>query len=221
MISIILNAYDVDRVQRHMTIACIAAITKFTDVDYELIVVDNEPTIPLRDDYKVFKIYKTIELNPKRTVYESYNIGAESASSDYLFFIQNDVFVHDRTLDKLSAYLKRYDMVFPQQHEISRKDALGILMTPDGALTDVGQRDAGLIGITREAFNKVGGWDGRYRNLLGEKAFFYRCEAGGLRWTDRTNAFITHIKAGNNLRKPDELYNEEMAHDAELSRELL
>lgn len=218
--SIILNAYDTDKAQRHMTIACIGDIVRFTDGDYELIVVDNEPQWPIRDDYKVFPKYTTIVLDPKGTVYESYNIGAAAATTGQLFFIQNDVFVHERTLNKLSVYLAEWDIVFPQQIELSREDTLKVMNTPDGQPTEIGWRDAGLIGITREAFDKSGGWDGRFRNLLGEAAFYAKCDAAGLTWTDRANAFISHIKAGNNLRKPAELYAEELAHDAALLEEL-
>ena len=149
----------------------------------------------------------------------SYNIGAERATTDYLFFIQSDVFVHNNTFDRLFAYFKRFDMVFPQQHEINRKDAKRIMLTPDGEDTPIGQRDAGLIGIKREAFKRAGEWDDRFHNLLGEKAFFSRCDKAGVSWTDHTNAFITHIKAGNNLRKTEELYNDEMSYDAKLIRE--
>lgn len=218
--SIILNTYDTDKAQRHMTIACIAAITKFTDANYELIVIDNEPKWPIVDDYKVFKIDKYIEVNPKETVYESYNRGAALATTDYLFFIQSDVFVHDRTLDKLMVYLSSgWEMVFPQQHNTSREDTLNIMAIPDGNPTHIGWRDAGLVGISKAAFDRSGGWDGRFRNLLGERAFYSKCDQAGVSWTDRTNAFITHIMAGNNLRKAQTLYDEEMEHDARLIRE--
>lgn len=216
--SVILNAYDVDQASRHMTMACLATIRKFTDQPYELIVVDNVPTLPIRDEYKVLNIDKLIEI-PLHTVYESYNIGAEAATTDYLFFIQSDVFVHERTLNKLMSYLVDQDMVFPQQIPISREDVLNIYKLDEPVLAHIGQRDAGLLGITREAFERAGRWDGRFRNLLGEAAFYSRCDDAGVSWTDRTNAFITHIMAGNNLRKEAGLYNEEMAYDAKLLEE--
>lgn len=218
--SIILNTYDTDRAQRHMTIACVAAITKFTDDPYELIIIDNCPIADIRDDYKVFKIAKHVKLDKLETVYASYNRGAKLATTDNFFFIQSDVFIHDRTFEKLMAHLeKEWEMVFPQQHNISREDALKIMATPDGELTEIGWRDAGLIGITREAFDRAGGWDARFRNLLGEAAFFAKCANAGVNWNDRTNAFVTHIMAGNNLRKQEGLYNEEMDHDAKLLEE--
>lgn len=214
--SIILNAYDTDLASRHMTMACLAAIRKFTEPPYELIVVDNEPTLAIRDEYGALHLDKVIELNPKTTVYQSYNIGAQAATTDYLFFIQSDVFVHEGTFDKLFAYFKDYEMVFPQQIPISRDDVKKLYELKDGEMAEIGQRDAGLIGITKGAFERAGGWDGSFHNLLGEAAFYYRCDQAGVGWIDRTNAFITHIMAGNNLRKDPSLYNEEMAHDAAL-----
>lgn len=214
--SIILNAYDTDKASRHMTMACLAAIRKFTDPPYELIVVDNEPTLAIRDEYGALQLDKVIEVTPKKTVYESYNIGAAQATTDYLFFIQSDVFVHEGTFDRLAAYFKEFEMVFPQQIPITRDDVSKIYEVPWGQMTHIGQRDAGLVGITREAFERAGGWDGNFHNLLGEAAFYYKCDEAGVTWVDRTNAFITHIMAGNNLRKDPSLYNEEMAHDAAL-----
>lgn len=215
MISIILNCYDPSRVQRHQTVACIAAITKFTDQPYELIVVDNEPIFPIHDDYGVFN-YTHVINKKNRNVYESYNQGAELAKGEYLVFVQNDVYVHERTINKLCEYLRDYDVAWPQQIEMSREDILKLSSIPDGVTSKFGGRDAGMLAITKESFEKTGGWDERYHNLLGEKAFFDRIDDAGLSWTSQTNCFITHIKAGNNLRKETELYNEEMAHDANL-----
>lgn len=217
--SIILNAYDTDKAQRHMTIACIGEIVRFTDQPYELIVVDNEPQWAIRDDYKVFPDYKTIVLDPKETVYESYNIGATHATTDRLMFMQNDVFVHERTLNKLNRYLDEWEMVFPQQIELSREDTKMVASLEDGETAHIGWRDAGLICITRDAYDRAGGWDSNFKNMLGEKALYQRCAEAGVTWTDKTNAFITHIKAGNNLKKPTELYDKEMSHDAAYGKE--
>jgi GT2 family glycosyltransferase len=216
--SVILNAYDTNKAQRHMSMACLAAIRKFTDMPYEIIVVDNAKQWDIRDEYKVLNLDKVIE-TPLNTVYESYNIGAKEAESDVFIFIQSDVFVHERTLNKLLEYLEEWDMAFPQQVPISRNDVLEISKVSDGTQTHIGGRDAGLIAITREAFERAGGWDGRFRNLLGEKAFFMRCDEAGVSWTDHTNAFITHIMAGSNLQKEEGLYNYEMSHDAQLIKE--
>ena len=218
MMSIILNSYDPTKAQRHMSMQCIADIRKYTDGDYEIIIIDNDQSHRFRDDYGVLAPYTLIE-QENTNVYESYNRGAELAKGDQLFFIQSDVYVHERCINKLSKYLEEYEMAFPQQVPISRNDVQKIYELKDGELAHVGQRDAGLLAIRRDAFERAGGWDDRFHNLLGEAAFYSRCGNADVTWVDRTNAFISHIMAGNNLRKDDELYNKEMAHDAELLKE--
>lgn len=200
---------------------CMADLRRFTDVDYELIVVDNNQTHRLRDDYGVLAPFTLIENATNQNVYHCYNQGAQVAEGDKLFFIQNDVFVHNRTIDKLSKYLDEWEMAFPQQIPMSRKDVLLISKVKDGAMTHIGQRDAGLLAIRRDAFERAGGWDDRFHNLLGEAAFYARCGDADITWTDRTNAFISHVMAGNNLQKDDDLYNTEMEHDTKLLKEYL
>lgn len=218
MNSIILNSYSPNKAQRHMDMECIAEIRKYTDGDYEIIIIDNNQTHKFRDDYGVLAPYTLIE-QENTNVYASYNKGASIAKGDKLFFIQSDVYVHERTINKLAYYLDEYDMAFPQQIPISREDVLRIYGLHEGELAHIGQRDAGLLAITREAFDRAGGWDDRFHNLLGEAAFYSRCDNAGVSWVDRTNAFISHIMAGHNLTKGEELYNAEMEHDAKLLQE--
>lgn len=214
MISIILNSYSPGKWQRHMDMACIADIRRFTDAEVEIIIVNNDNTHRFRDDYGVLAPYALVDY--RGNVYESYNFGASLASGDKLMFIQNDVYVHERTIDKLAVYLDRWDVCYPQQVELSRAQIKQIYDTPDGQLVGFGWRDAGLLAITRAAFTKTGGWDSRFSNLLGEAAFYAKIDQAGLSWTDQTNAIVTHIKAANNLAKDTALYNQQMEHDAQL-----
>lgn len=219
MISIILNSYSPKKYQRHSDMACIADIRRFTDTEVEIIIIDNDQTHRFRDDYGVLSPYLLVENKENRNVYASYNQGATLATGDKLMFIQNDVFVHEGTIDKLAVYLDSWDVCYPQQLELTRAQVKQIYDTPDGEPVGFGWRDAGLLAITREAFDKSGGWDDRFSNLLGEAAYYSKIDTAGLTWTDQTNALITHIKAGTNLSKEDELYNQEMAHDAILLEE--
>lgn len=214
MISIILNSYSPLKSQRHSDMACIADIRRFTDAEVEIIIVDNDKTHRFRDDYGVLAPYFLFDFTGN--VYASYNYGASMARGEKLIFIQNDVFVHERTIDKLAVYLDKWDVCYPQQIELSREQVKRIYATPDGEPVGFGWRDAGLLAITREAFDRSGGWDERYQNMLGEAAYYDRIDKAHLTWTDQTNAIVTHIKAGTNLSKDSELYNKEMKHDAEL-----
>lgn len=203
-----------------MDIACVADIRRFTDAEVEIIIIDNDQTHRFRDDYRVLAPYILVENKDNKNVYASYNQGAEIATGDKLMFIQNDVYVHERTIDKLAVYLDEWDVAFPQQIELTREEVKGLYELEDGEMAALGWRDAGLLAITREAFEKSGGWDESFHNLLGEAAYYARIDGAGLTWTDRTNAIVTHIKAGTNLSKDASLYNEEMAHDAELLKKV-
>jgi GT2 family glycosyltransferase len=220
VISIILNSYSPLKSQRHSDIACIADIRRFTDAEIEIIIIDNDQTHRFRDDYGVLAPYTLVENPENRNVYASYNQGASYAKGKKLMFIQNDVFVHERCIDKLAVYLDEWDIAFPQQIELTREQVKHLYDTPDGEMTEFGWRDAGLLAITKEAFDKSGGWDDRFSNLLGEAAYYDRIQKANLTWTDRTNAIVTHIKAGTNLSKDSALYNEQMEHDAKLLKEL-
>lgn len=220
MISIILNSYSPLKSQRHSDIACVADLRRFTDAEIEIIIIDNDQTHRFRDDYGVLAPYMLVENKDNKNVYASYNQGASYAKGDILMFIQNDVFVHERAVDKLAVYLEEYDVAYPQQIELSREQVQHLYGLPDGKEANFGWRDAGLLAITREAFDKTGGWDSRYHNMLGEKAYYSRIDEAGLSWTAQTNAIVTHIKAGTNLAKPERLYNRQMEHDAEIIKEL-
>jgi GT2 family glycosyltransferase len=224
MISIILNSYNPTRAHLHMTMECLAEITKYTDDPYEIIVIDNLPDgmkepLVIRDDYHVLHPYTYVLNETNQNVYHCYNQGAKLAKYNNLVFIQSDVYCHERTINKLVAYLKEYNVAFPQQVPISREEVRQIYRVKDGNPTHIGGRDAGMLAITRRAFDKSGGWDERFHNLLGEAAFYVRIDRADLTWTNCTNAFITHIMAGNNLLKDSQLYNEEMDYDSALLKE--
>lgn len=219
-ISIILTAYIQNRFQCHMTMACIAAVTKFTDtVDYELILMSDNEKYPVRDDYKVLKIDKYIKTNGMSYT-QSMNEGVKLASGDILVFLQNDVFVHEGWLDGLKFYIDSgYDVVFPDQVPRSREHVLDTYKRTFGEdASKIGGRDAGLMMITRKMFDKVKGWN-EDLTLLCERDMYERLGAAGAKWTDTNKVIITHIMAATNLdrldNKPKE-YNDMMKKDADL-----
>src|SRR3990167_4242884 len=122
MISVILNSYNPTQQQAHMTMACLAAIRKFTDPPYEIIVVDNAPVHKIRDEFKVLNIDNLIVNKRNQTSSYSFHQGSKVAKGDKLVFIQSDVFVHEQTINKLVAYLDRYDVAYPQQYPLTRDE---------------------------------------------------------------------------------------------------
>jgi len=215
MFSVILNLYDPTRWQRQMTYACLIAIRRFTDMPYELIVVDNEPiTDIMKDDpYDKIKIDKLIVNEKNQTVYKSYNQGSEIASDDSncLIFMHNDVFVVERTLNRLNDFIQNgYDVAHPIPVALTREEVLG---TYEGK-GEVGWRDTGCMAINKEAFLRIGRWDQRY-HMQGEREMYDRINEAGLKEIVRTDALITHMCAINNYSKDEKLYQKEMKEDNE------
>lgn len=214
-----MTAYNVEKYQVHMTMLAIDCITKYTEPwDYELILMSDSECAPVRDDYHTLKIDKYI-----KTKGESYtqamNHGAREASGDVLVFIQNDVFVHEGWLEDLLYYIEVMDFecVFPDQAPRTREY---IKETYKLEMEDArkGSRDAGLMMITREAFERVGGWNEEL-TLLCERDFYERMLKVSVRWTDTCKVQIAHIMAATNLHRLDtnpKEYEEMMTHDANI-----
>ena len=203
--SIIMNAYIKSPMVAQMTMASLANIRRYTGQPYELIVVDNEPLFPIRDEYKVLKIDKYIKNEKDIGCYASYNLGVSQADPDskYFVFIQNDVFVFEGWMEGLRKYLENNlaDVVFPDQVPRDREYVLNSYnLAWDSVEAMKGSRDAGLMMMTRRAFEIVGGWpEGLKTAIIAEKHMYDRIGRAGLRWADTNKVMITHIMAATNL----------------------
>ena len=220
--SIIVSSLNNTRFSCHMTMQCLANITKFTNPEeYELILIDPDPKYPVRDDYKVLKIDKWLKLKPDPGYTAGMNLGVKESEGDYLVFIQNDVFVHEGWLPSLRQYLETgdCDVVFPDQVPRNRQYVLETYKrNPFDPESMKGGRDAGLLMITRRGFLLTEGWNEKL-GFLCDKDFYDRMHKADLRWTDTNKIIITHIMAATNLQlmeeKPKE-YDRRMARDAKL-----
>ena len=223
MTSIIYCLFDFTRTLRHMSMASVAAIRRFTDdEDYELIIIDNVPKYPFRDDYKVLNIdpEKFIVNKEDKGYYGSLNQGAKMAKGDYLCFIQPDVIVHEGWLKNAVWYLENgYDVVFPDQFPQTRDYIKRAYEMSFEEATKWGGREAGCNLMTREIFDKAGGWDDRLFNEYGEAAMYRRLDKAGARWTSTCKSLITHITAGTRYTMWDEnpdIHNADMARDGDM-----
>jgi len=200
---------------------CIDCIGKYTNPDeYELIVVNPEPSEAIRDDYHILKIDKHINPSPDPDYASCMNIGAKQAEGKYLVFLQNDVFVQERWLPGLRQYIESgdWDLVFPDQMPRSRQYILdSYTRGPFEKESLDGARDAGLVMMTREAFDKVGGW-GEGLSILAERDFYERMGRVGIRWTGTIKVYITHIMGATNwfqCHEDYQAYNARAKKDAD------
>lgn len=218
--SIILTAYLQTPFQAHMTMACIANITRYTDTsDYELILMSDSEKYPVRDDYKVLKIDQYVKTEGMGYT-KSMNEGARLAKGDALVFLQNDVFVWEGWLPKLRWYLEQgvAECIIPDQCPRDREFVKKSYKLDQMEATRWGSRDAGLLMITKEAFKRTGGWN-EDLSLLCEKDFYQRMQTNKVSQIDTCAVMISHIMAATNLdrlhERPEE-YDAMMRHDADI-----
>jgi glycosyltransferase involved in cell wall biosynthesis len=181
-----------------MTMAAIANITKFTEPkDYELIVVDCVPNLrfPLRDDYKVLKIDKKIEVGPLDIgYYAAMNLGAKKARGEFLCFIENDIFVHEGWLDGLKRYLDGsfdVDMIMPSQLPTTRNWVLQSYRVSEKEALLEGKPEQGLMLLRNETFVDIGGWNGDFG--FGWKSLYEKLGKNRVRIGSTSKVIVTHI----------------------------
>lgn len=218
--SIIMTTYIQNPWQAHLTMAAIANVTRYTNTDeYELILMSDSEKFPVRDDYKVLKIDKYIKTEGVGYT-ASMNQGAKMAKGAYLVFLQNDVFVWESWLPDLRDYLEMEiaDCVIPDQCPRDRDFVLKSYEMNHIEAMQYGSRDAGLLMITKKAFEKTGGWNEEL-SILAEKDFYQRMATVGVRQIDTCRVMISHIMAATNLdrlhNKPEE-YEAMMGKDAKI-----
>lgn len=195
--SIIMTCYDQSQTARHTSMLAAANITRYTNPDeYELIIIDCCPKYPFRDDYKVLKIDNFIVVNPPDIgYYQAMNLGAKEAKGEYLCFIENDVFVQEGWLENLRFYLEKgtVDAIMPDQIPCTRQQQLSYYKYDSAEALGKGATEQGLMMITREAFDKTGGWDPKMKMVYGWKRFYQQIGENGLHLNNTAKVTISHI----------------------------
>jgi len=197
-----MTCYDHTQASRNVSMAASVAITRFTDPkEYEFIIVDTEPKY--RFNYKPpvpvgtapVKIDKFLELTPDLGYFASMNRGAEEAKGEYLCFIENDVFVTPEWLPNLRWYLENgyLDAVFPHQAPDSYETYLKYSKLPMEKGWNGGCEEQGLMLITREAFDKMGGWDKNFPVGIGWKNVLLQMHDSGIKFGSTFKSVISHI----------------------------
>lgn len=212
--SIIVTAYNQTAVSAHITMACLANITKYTDPeDYELILVEDIPKFQTRDDYHVLKIDKHIVFDEYTRYTVKMNRAAEQATGKYICFIQNDVFVWEGWLEAFHYYFDHglSRCMIPDQFPRDRQyiKAANAMSYEEGL--NQGHKEDCMYFLTREAFDKMGGWNEDIMALV-QQDFYQRCENAGVR-VDSTNKIqVTHITLATHYQDMAE-FDRKLAHD--------
>lgn len=215
--SVLVIGYHNTPLSAHMTMLCLANITKYTDTkDYELILIEDVPKFPVRDDYHVLKIDKHIILDEYTNYSKKINLAAKEAQGEYLAIVQNDVFVWEGWLKDLRWYLENGygEAIIPDQFPRSREDILNsYAMTMEEGL-NMGARDACLIYITAEAFKKTGGFNPELK-IFQEADFYERMSATGVNQITTNKVQVSHMTLGTHYQDMQEFENK-IHHDSEI-----
>ena len=199
----------------HMTMLCLANITKYTDTeDYELILIEDMPKFQVRDDYHVLKIDKHIILDRRANYSEKINIAAKEANGEYIAIVQNDVFVWEGWLKNLRWYFEQglCEAIIPDQFPRSRQYILdSYAMSMEEGLNK-GARDACLIMIAKEAFEKTGGFDENLEALQ-EADFYERMVDCGVNQVTTNKVQVSHMTLGTHYQNQEEFW-EKVSHDS-------
>lgn len=215
--SVIVVGYHNTAISAHMTMACLANITKYTNTDeYELILIEDIPQFNVRDDYHVLKIDKHIILDIYTNYSTKMNLAAKEAEGEFLAFVQNDVFVWEGWLTGLRYYLENGlgEAIIPAQFPCTRQQILDSYdMTYEQGL-NMGARDACMIMITGEAFKRTGGFHDDLQAFV-EADFYDRMSDAGVNQVTTNKVQITHLTLGTHYQDMD-AFEQKMAHDSEI-----
>lgn len=216
-VSIICTAYNQTAVSAHITMACLANITKYTDPeDYELILIEDIPKFPVRDDYGVLKIDNHIVLNEYTNYTVKMNLAAKEAKGKYLCFIQNDVFVWEGWLNAFFYYFDNNlsECMIPDQFPRTRayiKTARS--MTYEQGLGR-GHKEDCMYFMTAAVFKRIGGWNEDLRALI-QDDFYRRCTEANVRVDSTNKVQVTHITLATHYQDMAE-FDKKLHHDTQI-----
>ena len=177
-LSIIIPIYILDGHILELTQKCLKSIEEYTNIPYELIIVDNGS---ITEQFtKKADIYIRNKINVGNG--KGWNQGALLATGEYLVFMDNDVEVTEKWAEPLLEILK------------NKKVAVAFPMSKNKEDDDYFERLAGFCWmIRRNLFNKLGRIDESFGIANFEDTDFYmRAKSKGYQLRCSNKSKITH-----------------------------
>ncbi|GBD88055.1 hyaluronan synthase [bacterium BMS3Abin03] len=199
--------------QVEFTRQCIESIEKFTDVEYEIIVVDNASTDNTIEEVRKYSNVKIIRNSENRGFPKAINQGIKAAKGKYILIANNDIVVTEGWLNRMIEIAKGDDsigLVGPISNSVSwyqiDKDAkyntLEEMHTyaekvkeKNKNKTEEFPRIAFLCAlIKREVTDKIGGLDERFSpGNYEDDDFCLRAQLAGYKTVIAKDVFIHHF----------------------------
>lgn len=202
--------------QAHLSYLCLQSLLKFADIDYELIIVDNnstDKTTQLLDRIVNAKIIRNTE---NLGFVKAVNQAGEAASAEYILLLNNDALIEkntlsnalqiideDKTIGAVGAKIKLLDGSMQEAGSIIWSDGsclgYGRGKSPDDYQfmfqRDVDYCSGAFLLFRRSSFNELNGFDLDYAPAYYEESdFCIRLKKQGLRIVYVPSSQITHYE---------------------------
>lgn len=201
-----------------LTERALTALAKHTDVDFEVIVVDNDSRDETRARLAELTSLRVLLNHDNRGFGPATNQAAEHARGEYLLLLNTDAFVHAGWWEPMLATLREPGVgaVVPRllHADGSLQDA-GALLACDGTVRIYGDGEdpnalpyrfrrvidygaAACLLIRRATFAQLGGFDSSYAPAYYEDTDFgFRLAQSGLRVVYEPRSTVTHLRYGS------------------------
>lgn len=166
---------------------CINSIFAASFRNWELIIVDDGSTdesLKILQSYQKHPAVRVVFLTKNHGAAQARNLGAKQTTGKYLFFLDIDTVIHPTCLEKIVSSFRKDENIGALQLQLIKGNSgsvetVGHFLTPTGFPYEVtkvacldkektifGARSA-AIGVRKDLFDRVGGFDGDYR-IYGE-----------------------------------------------------
>jgi len=184
-LSICIPICNTDNPPAHYTGNCIGSIKYFTDLEYEIIVIDNASTVTLGGLIWEDVVDKYVCNDENLGVAKSWNQGIKEATGDYIAILNSDVQVFDSWDRQMVQSLEHVDLVmatpmYDKPYGRAQESCRYVAdLNPDKHLKDF--TDFSCFMFKRDLIDKVGYFDENYGLGYGEDVDFkLRMEKLGL-----------------------------------------
>lgn len=171
---------------------------------FEVIVSDNEGSAALRGHVQTHPLrarlrLRTVDSSAKAGTSHARNVGTRSAAYDFIAYCDQDDAVHPGWLTAMAAAAAHADLVGGPVESATLNDPVvaswRVLPDPDEPFVSgrfLPMTFGCNLGIRREVFDAVGGWDETYPTAGGDVEFCWRVQTAGYRFGYAREALVAY-----------------------------
>jgi len=231
--------------QDHYTKQILDYLSHYTDVPFEIIVIDNGSTddtkpilkkaeASMADKFTLLSRVKVITHKQNKGISVSWNEGLAEAKGKYLAIINNDLLILDGWASKMIETMKLNPDIWAISPKFSRGGTplpnfeerakelreAPIRYIPIGVPGTAGGFAGFCFILSRTCYEEVGKFDEQFFYWFSDTDYWYRCKAMGHQPVQSQNVLIHHYESQTISKVPDlnpKLYKESQKFEAKWS----